>query len=259
VSFCREGSSREGSYRERRDPVNRGPQPVAIVTGASGGIGAATSWQLSLKGYRVAVLFFQSSSAAHALAAEVDGRAYQADVADPTAMADVVTRVEAELGPIAVAISNAGTYEEVALEDVTDAQWRRTIRIHLGGGFHLARAVVPGMRARRRGSIVFVASELALLGSTHASPYVAAKSALIGLARSLARELAPEIRVNVVAPGPVDTPLLPDRDRRPEYVSSIPLGRIGSPDEIAAAIVHVAEATWTTGAVYSPSGGLVIQ
>lgn len=207
----------------------------------------------------MAVHYLQGASAAHALAQEVDGRAYRADVSDPAAVAGVVARVEAELGHVALAISNAGTYEEVALEDVTDAQWQRTMRIHLGGGFHLARAVVPGMRARGHGSIVFVASELALIGSMHASPYVAAKTALIGLARSLARELAPEIRVNVVAPGPVDTPLLPDRDRRLEYVASIPLRRIGSPDEIAAAIVHLAEAPWTTGAVYSPNGGLVIQ
>jgi 3-oxoacyl-[acyl-carrier protein] reductase len=115
------------------------------------------------------------------------------------------------------------------------------------------------MRARGRGSIVCVASELALIGGVEVVHYVAAKAAVIGFARSLARELAPTIRVNVVAPGAVDTPLLPDRDRGPDYTATVPLGRIGRPVEVAAAIVHVAEAPWTTGALYSPNGGVVIQ
>jgi 3-oxoacyl-[acyl-carrier protein] reductase len=91
------------------------------------------------------------------------------------------------------------------------------------------------------------------------SPYVAAKAALIGLGRSLARELAPAIRVNIVAPGPTDTPLLPERERTPDVLSTIALQRLGTADEVASAIVHVAEAPWTTGALYSPNGGVVIQ
>jgi len=118
---------------------------------------------------------------------------------------------------------------------------------------------VPRMRQHGHGSIVFVASELALIGSDRASTYVAAKAALIGLGRSLARELAPLIRVNIVAPGPVDTPLLPDRDRGRAYVSTIPLARLGTAQEIAAAIAHVAEAAWMTGSVHSINGGVVIQ
>lgn len=243
---------------DQRNSARRGP-PVALVTGASGGIGGATARELAVRGYRVAVHYHTRAAAAEALARELGSRSYKADVADAGAVADMVARVEREIGPISVAISNAGIYQETALEDVTDDQWRRTLRIHLGGGFHLARAVVPGMRSRVGGSIVFVASELALAGAANASPYVAAKAALIGLARSLARELAPAIRVNVVAPGPVDTPLLPDREREPDVVRTIPMRRLGTPAEIAAAIVHVAEASWTTGAVYSPNGGVVIQ
>jgi 2-hydroxycyclohexanecarboxyl-CoA dehydrogenase len=156
-------------------------------------------------------------------------------------------------------VANAGFYVEEPLERVTDDLWDRTLRVLLGGCFHLARAVVPGMRARGGGSIVIVASELALIGGVNISHYVAAKAASIGFARALAREVAPAIRVNVVAPGAVDTPLLPDRDRGPVYTETLPLRRIGLPEEVADAIVHVATAPWTTGAVYSPNGGAVIQ
>jgi 2-hydroxycyclohexanecarboxyl-CoA dehydrogenase len=232
---------------------------VAIVTGASSGIGRATAERLAAAGYRVAVNFLANDTAAEAIASSIGGRAYRADVAQPDAVADMVARIERDLGPIAIAIANAGFYEEALIEDIDDDRWSRMLRVHLGGAFHLVRSVVPSMRARRAGSIVMVASELALIGKDNASHYVAAKSAVIGLARSLARELAPEIRVNVVAPGAIDTPLLPDRDRGASYTSTVPLGRIGRPEEIAEAILQMATATFTTGAVYSPNGGIVIQ
>ncbi len=240
------------------DPaVDRGR--VALVTGASSGIGRATAVRFASAGYRVAVHYGTNREAAEAVALEVGGAAFGCDVADPEAVVRVVRAVEADLGPIDVAICNAGFYEERPLAEVDDAQWDRTLRVLLGGCFHVSRAIVPGMRARGRGSIVAIASELALTGGIDVAPYVAAKAAVIGFARSLARELAPTIRVNVVAPGAVDTPLLPDRDRGPGYTSTVPLGRIGRPIEIAEAILHVAEAPWTTGAVYSPNGGVVIQ
>lgn len=232
--------------------------PVAIVTGASSGIGAATAERLAASGYRVAVHYGSARDAAERLAAAIGGAAYRADVADPDAVALMIERVEAELGPIQVAICNAGFYEEQPLAEVTNATWERTLRVLLGGCFHVARAVVPAMRRRGVGSIVTVASELALIGGTDIAPYVAAKAAVIGFSRALARELAPQIRVNVVAPGPVDTPLLPDRDRQSAHLATIPLGRIGRPDEIAETIVQLAEATFTTGQVYSPNGGVVI-
>jgi len=233
--------------------------PVALVTGASSGIGAATAELLAQSGYRVAVHFRSGRDRAERLAESIGGGAYQADVAEPEAVVAMVTRIEAELGPIEAAVCNAGFYEELPLADVTDAAWQRTLRVLLGGCFHVSRAVVPGMRRRGSGSIVTVASELALVGGVGIAPYVAAKAAVIGFSRALARELAPEIRVNVVAPGPVDTPLLPDRDRQPVYAATIPLRRIGRPEEIAEAIVHLVRATFTTGQVYSPNGGTVIQ
>lgn len=240
------------------DPaVDRGR--VALVTGASSGIGRATAVRFANAGYRVAVHYGANREAGEAVALEVGGAAFGCDVADSEAVVRMVRAAEADLGPIDVAVCNAGFYEERSLADVDDAQWDRTLRVLLGGCFHVSRAIVPGMRARGRGSIVAIASELALIGGIDVAPYVAAKAAVIGFARSLARELAPTIRVNVVAPGAVDTPLLPDRDRGPGYTSTVPLARIGRPVEIAEAILHVAEAPWTTGAVYSPNGGVVIQ
>lgn len=240
------------------DPaVDRGR--VALITGASSGIGRATAVRFAAAGYRVAIHYGANRDAGEAVASEVCGAAFGCDVGDPEAVVRMVRAAEAELGPIDVAVCNAGFYEERPLAEVDDAQWDRTLRVLLGGCFHVSRAIVPGMRARGRGSIVAIASELALIGGIDVAPYVAAKAAVIGFARSLARELAPTIRVNVVAPGAVDTPLLPDRDRGPGYTSTVPLGRIGRPVEIAEAILHVAEAPWTTGTVYSPNGGVVIQ
>ena len=242
----------------RADPaVARGQ--VALVTGASSGIGRATAQRFAAAGYRVAVNYATNAAAGEALAHRIGGAAFGCDVSDPVAVERMVSAAEAALGPIDVAVCNAGFYEEQPLAAISDELWERTLRVLLGGCFHVARATVPGMRARGGGSIVTVASELALVGGVNVAHYVAAKAAVIGFARSLARELAPTIRVNIVAPGAVDTPLLPDRDRGPVYTSTVPLGRIGRSEEIAEAILHVAEAPWTTGALYSPNGGVVIQ
>lgn len=239
-------------------PASPGP-PVVLVTGASSGIGRATALRFGRARYRVAVNYARDAAAAAEVAGRTNGRAYRADVADADAVAAMVTAVEADLGPIEVAVCNAGFYEERRLEDLDDALWDRSLRVMLGGCFHVARAVVPSMRARGSGSIVTIASELALIGGIEIAHYVAAKAAIIGLTRSLARELAPTIRVNAVAPGAVDTPLLLDRDRGPIYTDTLPLRRIGRSDEIAEVVLALAESPWTTGAVWSIDGGAAIQ
>jgi NAD(P)-dependent dehydrogenase (short-subunit alcohol dehydrogenase family) len=242
-----------------RSAVTRAPAPkVALVTGAGSGIGQATAASFARVGYIVAVND-QNGRRARRVARAIGGRPYAADVADAEAIEEMVARIESTLGPIEVAVSNAGHYRESPITSVTAEAWRRMLRVHLGGAFNLARVVIPSMRQRGSGSIVIVSSELALTGSAQACAYATAKAALLGLAKSLAREVAPHIRVNVVAPGPVDTPLLLEREREPDAIRAIPMGRLGRPDEIASAIVHIAGATYTTGAVYSPNGGTVIQ
>jgi 3-oxoacyl-[acyl-carrier protein] reductase len=233
--------------------------PVVLVTGASSGIGRATALRFAHDGFRVAVNYASHEAAALEAAAAVDGRAYRCDVADADAVASMVAEVEDDLGPIDVAVCNAGFYAERRLEDIDDELWDRSLRVMLGGCFHVARAVVPPMRSRGTGSIVTVASELALIGGVEVAHYVAAKAAIIGLTRSLARELGPTIRVNAVAPGAVDTPLLPDRDRGPGYTDTLPLRRIGRSEEIADVIRLLASSSWTTGAVWSIDGGAAIQ
>ena len=133
------------------------------------------------------------------------------------------------------------------------------LKVHLGGTYHLMIAVAPGMAKRRDGAIVTLSSELAFLGSEEHVHYVAAKAAIVGFTRAAARELAADgIRVNCVAPGPTDTPLLGPSGRDRDYVDSIPLRRLGRPDEIARAILDVARWSWATGQLIGINGGAVI-
>ena len=234
-------------------------RPVVLITGANSGIGRACALRFAASGYAVAINYFADETAATQVAQQTRGVAYRADVADGEAVAQMVEAVESQQGPIEICVANAGIYVESSLAEMTDAIWHRTLGVNLGGCYHLARAVVPNMRARGRGSIVMVASEMAFSGGVNTCHYVASKAGILGLMRSLARELAPQIRVNAVAPGPVDTPFLPDRDRGPDTLNAVPLGRIGQPDEIADVIHLIARSAWTTGAVWSINGGLVIQ
>jgi 2-hydroxycyclohexanecarboxyl-CoA dehydrogenase len=232
--------------------------PVALVTGAASGIGAASVQRLAAAGYRVAVNHLSDPVVAASLARSAGGRAYQADVADPDAVAAMVGEIEVDLGRIALAVCNAGTYTERLLDDVDDALWEQTMRVNLGGCYHVARAVAPMMR-RHGGAIINIASEMAFVGGSASSHYVASKAAILGLTRALARELAPTVRVNAIAPGPVDTPLLPERFHERSFGDTLPLNRVGTPDEIADVVVALAASQWTTGAVWSINGGAVIE
>jgi 3-oxoacyl-[acyl-carrier protein] reductase len=231
----------------------------AFVTGASGGIGRATVLELHARGYSVALADLGRAAEGAELAGQVGGVACDVDVSDPAAVASAVERAESQIGPIEVAVSCAGFDHDRSFEETDDELWSRSLRVLLGGCVNVIAAVAPGMRARGRGSIVNIASELALLGDADHVAYVSAKAAVLGLTRAMALELAPGVRVNCVCPGPTDTAMLTERWRTESYLASIPLGRFGQPEEVAATIVNLAEATWTTGQVVSPNGGVVIQ
>jgi NAD(P)-dependent dehydrogenase (short-subunit alcohol dehydrogenase family) len=231
----------------------------AFVTGASGGIGRATVLELHARGYSVALADLARTRTAAELAGQVGGVACDVDVSDPAAVTSAVEQAESQLGPIEVAVSCAGFDHDRSFEQTDDELWSRSLRVLLGGCVNVIAAVGPGMRARGRGSIVNIASELALLGDADHVAYVSAKAAVLGLTRAMALELAPGVRVNCVCPGPTDTAMLTERWRTKSYLASIPLGRFGQPEEVAATIVNLAEATWTTGQVVSPNGGVVIQ
>jgi 2-hydroxycyclohexanecarboxyl-CoA dehydrogenase len=218
-------------------------RPVALVTGAGGGIGGASAEALAAAGMAVA---------------RTD---LPLDVADADAVAGLVARTEEELGPIEVLVNCAGHVTETPIADISDAEWRRMLRVHLGGTWHTCREVAPRMAARGRGAIVNTTSELALCGAELHAHYCAAKGAIVGLTKSLALELAGRgVRVNAVAPGATDTALLTDTWRTPEYLDSLPLRRLSTPAEIAASIAFLCSdaAAYVTGIVLSPNSGAVI-
>jgi 2-hydroxycyclohexanecarboxyl-CoA dehydrogenase len=216
---------------------------VAVVTGAAGGIGAATVRALERTGHRVA------------------GIDLPTDIADEAAVTAAVERVEAEAGPVEVLVNCAGHVAETAARDISDEEWDRMLRVHLGGTWHTCRALAPRMAGRGRGSIVNVSSELALCGAPMHAHYCAAKGAIIGLTKALAAEVAAAgVRVNSVAPGATDTALLTETWRTDAYLSTLPLGRLSTPAEIAATIAFLAsdDASFITGQVVSPNSGAVI-
>jgi NAD(P)-dependent dehydrogenase (short-subunit alcohol dehydrogenase family) len=225
--------------------------PVAVVTGASSGIGAAVAETLARQGYQVARLDVNETAP------------YVVDVSDPAAVAATVRGVVADMGPVDAVVSAAGHYESVPIADITTEQVRRMLRVHLGGLRNVTGAVLPSMVERRRGSIVAITSELAVGGGDCDAHYSAAKGAIIGMVRSLAVEVAQYgVRVNAVAPGPTDTPLLAADSpwRAPDYLATLPARRLARPDEIAEVVAYLVgdDAGFCTGEVISPNSGAVI-
>ena len=226
---------------------------VALVTGAASGIGAAVAARLAERGWRVAGLDLRASRAELSLAA---------DVTDRQAVRGAVERAQRDLGRIELLVTCAGTYEMRPVAEITPERWQAMLRLHLGGAANACWAVLPAMLDAGAGTIVTISSELAIAGGDGDAHYAAAKGAIIGFTRSLGIELAARgIRVNSVAPGPTDTPLLaPDSPwRRPEYLATLPLGRLVRPDEVAETVVFVAEeGTYFAAQTLSPNAGAVI-
>jgi 3-oxoacyl-[acyl-carrier protein] reductase len=246
-------------------PVTDLTDRVTLVTGAATGIGRATALALAHAGATVAVGHLRQ----HALATEVvaaiaaiGGRAIacEADVSITADVESMVGRVERELGPIDIAVHAAGVIQERDFLDTSDADWDHVVGIDLKGVFICCRAVLARMAPRGRGCVVNIASELGHLGRARYAPYCAAKAGVIGLTKSLAREFAPAIRVNAIAPGPVDTPMLSLEHMSPEVLAAeqaIPAGRVGRPEEIAATAVFLASdaASFFHGQILGPNGG----
>jgi len=227
---------------------------VALVTGAASGIGRACAEVMRRAGWHTAGIDLNRSDTDLSL---------RADVSDRAAVAGAVDQVIGRFERIDLLVTAAGYYEEgLDVADITVAQWDRMLAVILGGTVNCCAAVLPHMLGRGEGTIVAISSELALAGSATDLHYVAAKGAVLGLIKSLAMEVADTaIRVNAVAPGPTDTPLLaPDSLwRKPGYLSTLPLGRLVRPDEIAQAVYYLAtEGTMYCGEVLSPNAGAVI-
>jgi 3-oxoacyl-[acyl-carrier protein] reductase len=238
---------------------------VALVTGAASGIGRATAIRLAADGAVVGCLD-RAAAGAEAVAREIAATGSRAsglvaDIVDPAAVADAVERLSADAGPVDILVNNAGVPGEGRFIDISFADWRHVLDVHVDGTFHVTKAVLPGMMAAGRGRIVTVASEAVWLGNQSVQ-YVTAKAALVGFTRALAYQLAPSgILVNAVAPGPVDTPMLRDNDAVAidAELASVRIGRFLEPDEIAATIAFLAGPGGDAyvGQVLSPNGGTV--
>lgn len=219
---------------------------VVLVTGAAQGMGATHARRLSASGATVAVNDREASAGLAALAAELSGLAVPGDVSEPAQVRAVVKRVEQEFGPVDILVANHAFMSMAPFLEADPADWWKVIDTNLGGTFNLVQAVLPGMRRRGAGRIVVISSEWGVTGWPDATAYSASKAGLISLVKTLGRELAPEgIIVNAVAPGVTDTPQLEVDARsagisldemRAVYANNIPLRRIGTPSEIAAAV-----------------------
>jgi 3-oxoacyl-[acyl-carrier protein] reductase len=237
---------------------------AALVTGATGGIGAAIARALHARGARVA-LTGRRAAELEAFAAALGERALvaPADLSDPAAPAGLVERVEAEFGALDILVNNAGLTRDMLALRMGDADWAAVLEVDLSAPFRLARAALRGMMKRRHGRIVSIASIVGTTGNAGQANYAAAKAGLVGMSKSLAQEVATRgITVNVVAPGFVQTAMTDalGEAQRAKLLERIPSGRMGTPEDIAAAVVYLssAEAGWITGQTLHVNGGMAM-
>lgn len=231
---------------------------VVLVTGGAKGIGLATARAFVDAGDRVAITY-RSAPPSEADAEHI--LCVPCDVTDPDQVDAAFTQVEEAIGPVEILVSNAGITADMLVLRMSDDDFSRVVDANLTGGFRAARRAVQKMMRARWGRIIFVSSVVGATGQAGQANYAASKAGLVGLARSLAREFASRnITVNVVAPGPIETDMIDAiaDDRRKLIEDAVPLGRFGTPAEVASAIVFLASeaAAYTTGAVIPVDGGL---
>jgi len=236
----------------------------ALVTGASGGIGAGIARALHAQGAAV-VLSGTRREALDALAAELGERTVvcPADLRDPAASDALVEAAEAAAGPLAILVNNAGLTRDMLAMRMSDESWQTVLDVDLSAPFRLARAALRGMVRRRTGRIISISSIVGTTGNAGQANYAAAKAGLVGMSKALAQEVASRgITVNVVAPGFIVTPMTDalNEAQRTKLTSAIPLGRLGQPADVAAAVVYLAsdEAAWVTGTVLHVNGGMAM-
>ena len=228
---------------------------VALVTGGNRGIGLACARALADAGHRVAITYRSEAPDAPGLLA------VKCDVTDGDAVEAAFAQVEEELGPVEVLVHAAGVNADTLLLMMKEEDFTKVLDANLTGAFRVAKRAAKRMLRARWGRIVLVSSVVGQIGSAGQANYAASKAGLLGFGRSLARELAPRnITVNVVSPGPIDTDMLNalDDEQRNLLISIVPLGRVGQPEEVAAAVTFLAsdDAAYITGANLPIDGGL---
>jgi 3-oxoacyl-[acyl-carrier protein] reductase len=238
---------------------------VALVTGATGGIGGSIAKALHGRGATVALTGRREGELARVAAALGGARVIvaPADLADPAAPAALVEKIEAAAGSLDILVNNAGFTRDMLALRMGDADWNAVLEVDLTAPFRLVRAALRGMMKRRTGRIVSIASIVGVTGNAGQANYAAAKAGLIGMSKSLAQEVATRgVTVNVVAPGFVKTAMtdaLPEAARA-ALLSRIPTQRMGAPEDVAAAVVYLAspEAGWVTGQTLHVNGGMAM-
>jgi NAD(P)-dependent dehydrogenase (short-subunit alcohol dehydrogenase family) len=240
---------------------------VSLVTGAGSGIGRAIAEKLAREGERVVVNDLEQASAEEVVAGieESGGEATSApgDVSDPEDVGRMVERAREAFGPVEVLVNNAGYGQQKPFVELTVEDFDRMIGVHLRGTFLCTSAVLPGMLAAGRGVIVNVASQLGQIGGVELSHYSAAKAGIIGLTKSLSREVSSQgVRVNAVAPGPINTELVLglSEEWRRNKAAELPLGRFGEPWEVAETVAFLASegAALYVGQTLGPNSGDVM-
>jgi 3-oxoacyl-[acyl-carrier protein] reductase len=229
-----------------------------LVTGGNRGIGLATAKQFAAQGHRVAITYRSEPPT------DCEGLfAVRCDVTDAQQIDDAFAQIDNELGPVEVVVSNAGITRDGLVLRMKDDDFTDVLDANLTAGFRVARRAVKGMMKGRWGRIIFVSSIVGAAGQAGQANYAASKAGLVGLARSLAKEFASRnITVNIVAPGPIATDMLDalPEERRQAMAQAVPLGRLGSPDEVAGVICFLASdaAAFVTGAVIPVDGGMAM-
>lgn len=241
---------------------------TALVTGASRGIGRAIAAELSAAGWAVCVNYLAHRDAAENLVRRLrsgggEAIALRADVADRQSVEAMVQTAGAELGPVGLLVNNAGISRQGLFQDTDDETWDRVLAVNLTGARNAALAVLPHMLSEKRGCIVNISSIWGLRGASCEVAYACSKAAVIALTRSLALELAPSgIRVNCVAPGCIETDMVRalGPETRDMLVEETPLGRLGTPEDIAHAVAFLAseKASFLTGQVLTADGGFIV-
>lgn len=240
---------------------------IALVTGAGSGIGAAIAERLGRDGRKVAVndlnLDAAEAVAARIRAAGGDARAYAADVSDEAAVGAMMDSLRAEMGAPGIVVNNAGFGHQAPFLEIEPVDFDRIFAVHVRGTYLVTRACLPAMLEAGEGIVVNVASQLGQIGGVELAHYAGAKAAIIGMTKSLAREVSGRgVRVNAVAPGPVNTPLVEalSEDWKAAKRSELPLGRFGEPAEIGGVVAFLCsdDAALFVGQTLGPNSGDVM-
>lgn len=241
---------------------------TVLITGASGDIGGAIAAAFATTGYKVALGCHSHPDKARNLSNELNAKGCQTmvcggDVADATAVDLMFRQVEARFGEVGVLVNNAGIAQQKLFCDISDDEWQQMMAVHVTGTFNCCRRALPAMIREKSGAIVNVVSMWGQVGASCEVHYSAAKGAVIGLTKALAKEMGPSgIRVNAVSPGVIDTAMMAafSPEDKQALCEETPLGILGIPDDVAGPVLFLASdaARFITGQVLAPNGGMVV-